>query len=77
MKFNNKVYDIFAYISRYAIPAITGLYYALSDIWNLPYGAQVLATGTALTVCLNIMLGISSIEYNKSLKAETKDNEPC
>lgn len=74
MKFNNKVYDILAYISRYAIPAITGLYYALGDIWGLPYGTQVLATGTALTICLNIMLGISSIEYNKSLKDNTEDN---
>lgn len=76
MKFNNKVYDILAYISRFAIPALTGLYYALGDIWGLPYGTQVLATGTALTVCLNIMLGISSIEYNKSLKEqETEDND--
>lgn len=74
MRLNNKLYDILAYISRYAIPAITGLYFTLSDIWGLPYGAQVLATGTALTICLNIMLGISSIEYNKSLKAKTEDN---
>lgn len=74
MRLNNKLYDILAYISRYAIPAITGLYFTLGDIWGLPYGAQVLATGTALTICLNIMLGISSIEYNKSLKATTEDN---
>lgn len=72
MIFNNKVYDILAYISRYVIPALSGLYYALADIWSLPYGTQVLATGTALTVCINILLGISSIEYNKSLKAEAK-----
>lgn len=79
MKFNNKVYDILAYISRYGIPAICGLYYALADIWALPYGSQILATGTALTVCINILLGISSIEYNKSLKAEakTEDTESC
>ena len=67
MKFNNKVYDILAYISRYGIPAICGFYFALGDIWGLPYGAQVLATGTALTVALNIALGISSIEYNKQM----------
>ena len=70
MKFNNKLYDILAYISRYVIPALGGLYYTLADVWTLPYGAQVLATCTALTVALNIMLGISSIEYNKQLKAK-------
>ena len=72
---NNKVYDILAYISRYALPALGGLYYTLADIWTLPYGSQVLATCTALTVALNILLGISSIEYNKSLNAENKDNK--
>ena len=72
---NNKVYDILAYISRYALPALGGLYYTLADIWTLPYGSQVLATCTAVTVALNILLGISSIEYNKSLKAETEDNK--
>ena len=79
MIFNNKVYDILAYISRYVIPVLSGLYYALADIWSLPYGTQVLATGTALTVCINILLGISSIEYNKSQKlaaeSESKDKD--
>ena len=68
MKLNNKLYDILAYISRYALPALGGLYYSLADIWSLPYGSQVLATCTAVTVALNILLGISSIEYNKQLK---------
>lgn len=81
MIFNNKVYDILAYISRYGIPALSGLYYALADIWSLPYGTQVLATGTALTVCINILLGISSIEYNKSqnlaAESETEDKKLC
>jgi hypothetical protein len=68
MKLDNKLYDILAYISRYALPALGGLYYSLADIWSLPYGSQVLATCTAVTVALNILLGISSIEYNKQVK---------
>lgn len=67
MIFNNKLYDILAYISRYALPAFGGLYYALADTWGLPYGAQIVATCTAITVALNILLGISSIEYNKQI----------
>ena len=73
MKFNNKLYDILAYISRYGIPALSGLYFALSDIWSLSYGSQILATGTAITVALNILLGISSIEYNKELANISKN----
>lgn len=72
MKLNNKLYDILAYISRYALPALGGLYYSLADIWSLPYGSQVLATCTAVTVALNILLGISSIEYNKQIKKKAE-----
>ena len=68
MILNKKLYDILAYISRYALPALGGLYYALADIWSLPYGAQVLATCTAITVALNILLGIDSAKYQASLK---------
>lgn len=68
MVLNKKLYDILAYISRYALPALGGLYYALADIWSLPYGAQVLATCTAITVALNILLGIDSAKYQASLK---------
>ena len=68
MVLNKKLYDILAYISRYALPALGGLYYALADIWALPYGAQVLATCTAITVALNILLGIDSAKYQASLK---------
>lgn len=72
MILNKKLYDILARISRYALPAIGGLYYALADIWLLPYGSHVLATCTALTVALNILLGIDSVNYQASLKSETK-----
>lgn len=68
MILNKKLYDILAKISRYALPALGGLYYSLADIWSLPYGAQVLATCTALTVALNILLGIDSAKYQASLK---------
>ena len=68
MVLNKKLYDILAYISRYALPALGGSYFALADIWSLPYGAQVLATCTAITVALNILLGIDSAKYQASLK---------
>lgn len=70
MILNKKIYDILAYISRYVLPAIGGLYYALADIWSLPYGAQILATATALTIAINVLLGIDSANYQASLKPQ-------
>lgn len=65
MKLDDKVYNVLKYICQIALPAIGGLYFALSQIWNLPYGEQVVGTISAITACLGILLGISTYQYNK------------
>ena len=66
MIFNNKVYDVLKYIAQIGLPAIATLYFALSSIWGLPYGEQIVGTITAVDCFLGALLGISSIQYNKS-----------
>jgi len=66
MKLNDKVYDILKWIAQYLLPALGTLYFALSTIWGLPYGEQVVGTITAIDAFLGAVLGISSITYNKS-----------
>lgn len=66
--FDNKVYDVLKWIALVALPAIGTLYFALASIWGLPYGEQIVGTITAITAFLGALLGISSIQYNKSLK---------
>ena len=56
-------------IVMYVLPPLATLYFALSGIWGLPYGEQVVGTITAVTTCLSVMLGISSQQY----KAGTGD----
>lgn len=65
MKLDDKIYNVLKYICQIALPAIGGLYFALSQIWNLPYGEQVVGTISAITACLGILLGISTYQYNK------------
>lgn len=65
MQFDNKVYNVLKYICQIALPALGGLYFALSQIWQLPYGEQVVGTISAITACLGILLGISTYQYNK------------
>ena len=38
---SNKVYDILKWIALIALPALATLYFAISQIWGLPYGEQV------------------------------------
>lgn len=72
MKFNNKVYDILKYIAQIVLPALATLYFALSKIWGLPYGEEIVGTISAIDVFLGALLGLSSMNYNKSVGSEDK-----
>lgn len=62
---NNKTYDILKYIAMIALPAIGTLYFALSKIWGLPYGEEIVGTITAIDACMGAMLKISSDKYEE------------
>lgn len=62
---NNKVYDVLKWIALVVLPAIGTLYFALSGIWGLPYGEQIVGTITAIDTFLGALLGLSSIKYYK------------
>lgn len=66
MKLSNKVYDVLKWIAMVALPAIATLYFALSGIWGLPYGEEIVGTITAIDTCLGAFLGLSSAKYNKT-----------
>lgn len=61
----NKVYDILKWVALIFLPALGTLYFALSGIWGLPYGEEIVGTITAIDAFLGALLGISSINYKK------------
>lgn len=61
----NKVYDRLKFIAQIVLPAAGTLYFALSSIWGLPYGEQIVGTITAVDAFLGALLGISSNQYYK------------
>ena len=62
---SNKLYDVLKFIAQIVLPALGTLYFALSSIWGLPYGEQIVGTITAVDVFLGALLGISTAMYNK------------
>ena len=64
---NNKTYDILKYIAQIVLPALGALYFALSQIWGLPYGEEIVGTITAVDCFLGAILGISTMAYNKKI----------
>lgn len=65
MNLNNKVYDVLKWIALYLLPAVGTLYFALSGIWEFPYGEEIVGTLTAVDAFLGAILGISSANYKK------------
>ena len=67
---NNKTYDVLKYIAQIVLPALGTLYFALAQIWGLPYGEEIVGTITALDCFLGALLGLSTIAYNKKLEGK-------
>ena len=65
MKMSNKMYDVLKWVAMYFLPALGTLYFALSGIWGLPYGEQIVGSITAFDTFLGVLLGISTAQYNK------------
>lgn len=65
---SNKVYDILKYIAQIILPALGTLYFALAGIWGFPFGEEVVGTITAVDTFLGVVLGLSTMSYNKTNK---------
>ena len=68
MKLSNETYDLLKWIAQILLPALGTLYFAIANIWGLPYGEQIVGTLTAVDAFLGVCLGISSDNYRKSLR---------
>jgi hypothetical protein len=71
MKMNNQTYYVLKYIAQIVLPALGTLYFALSQIWGLPYGEQIVGTITAIDAFMGALLGISSAQYYKEMEDDT------
>lgn len=65
MPLQDWLYDFLRWVANYLLPGSGTLYFALAQIWHLPYGEQVVGTVTAIVTFLNVLLGISNNAYNK------------
>lgn len=65
MKLSNSNYDWLKWVAQILLPAFGTLYFALAQIWGLPYAEQVVGTVTAVDCFLGALLGISTRYYNK------------
>lgn len=65
LKMSNRTYDVLKFIAQILLPALGTLYFALANIWGLPYGEQIVGTITAVDAFLGACLGISTKTYQE------------
>jgi hypothetical protein len=65
-KMSNETYDVLKWIAQIGLPALGALYFALAQIWALPYPEEIVGTIVAVDVFLGTFLGISTSQYNKN-----------
>ena len=65
MKLSNSNYDWLKWVAQIFLPALGTLYFALAQIWGLPYAKEFVGTITAIDAFLGALLGISTHFYNK------------
>ncbi len=66
---SNTTYDVLKLIAQILLPALGTLYFALSGIWGLPYGEQVVGTIAAIDTFLGTILHYLKLKYDKEGEA--------
>ena len=65
MKMSDKAYDRWKYVAQIALPAVGTLYFALTEIWGLPFGKEIVGSITAVDTCLGTLLHLARVKYGK------------
>lgn len=73
MKMSNRAYDILKWVAQILLPALGTLYFAVANIWNLPFGEQVVGTVTAVDTFLGVLLGLSNAQYRASFRSDGEE----
>lgn len=71
---SNKVYDVLKWIIQIGLPAASTLYFTLASIWGFPNPEYVIGSIAAVETFLGVILGVSTVHYNKGQKEKTAEN---
>lgn len=69
---SNKVYEVLKWLAILALPAIADFIKFLFPTWGLPFGDPIAETIRQVALLIGILIGISTVQYNKNIKAEIK-----
>ena len=73
---SNKTYDYLKWIAQVFIPAAATLYFAIAEIWQLPYKAEIIGTASAVDAFLGALLQISSNNWYANYLTTALSKQP-
>ena len=71
---SNKVYDVLKQVAMVWLPAIATLYFAIANIWGLPYAEEIVGTITAIDAFLGTILGVANKQYIDGINRMLSDD---
>lgn len=71
---NSKLYDALKWIALVALDALGIAYESLAQVWNLPFGDEVMKTCTIFSVLIGTLIGVSSHKY-KNIEVDNDTTE--
>ena len=60
---SDKAYDQLKWLALIGLPALGTFYFAMAQIWGLPYGEQVVGTIVAIDTLLGALLNLARKSY--------------
>ncbi len=72
MKLTNRQYDTIKAIGLVAVPILTFLV-AIVNIWNIPYGDQIVATLAAVDVLIGAFVSVAKNIYDRKKEKIEED----
>lgn len=70
---NDKVYEVLKWLAILALPAVADFIKFLFPTWNIPYGDPIAETIRQVALLIGILIGISTVQYNKTNKVDIKE----
>ncbi len=65
MKLPDKVYDVLKWVCLICLPAAAWGYDALGELWGFPYVDRIPQSINIVATILGILIGVSTLNYNK------------
>lgn len=74
MRIPDKVYDILKWVVCIVLPAISGAYFGLAQIWGWGYAEQICGTIAIVETFIGALIGVSTKAYYKEKESEELNN---